>query len=269
VLQFRAMWTARRLLTFLSFASWCFTTLVSAAPLPLNFQQRAARPAPKLTAKGTNGVVQLVIEPPRASFGDIIVERRSRSTRFIRIARVPFSSERTVQVSESLHGQSGPFFYRARALYSGQKVSAWSAVQRVKGEAEQPPSRSVTPCASDFLASAYSVVAMSRVSLSLPALLVEESLESAALSHSQRMAKLSALTHEGWYKAIVEAGFNGTSVAQNIAAGYASFSDALGAWLESPSHRANFMNSKWNVQGLGCVVDAQGRVWLTHNFGYR
>ncbi len=37
-------------------------------------------------------------------------------------------------------------------------------------------------------------------------------------------------------------------------------------WMNSPGHRANLLKPQWRRQGIGVVIGADGRVWVTQNF---
>jgi uncharacterized protein YkwD len=52
------------------------------------------------------------------------------------------------------------------------------------------------------------------------------------------------------------------SVGENVAAGFSSVSGVVSAWMASPSHRSNILNSRFVHVGLG----RSGSYW-TNDFG--
>ena len=108
----------------------------------------------------------------------------------------------------------------------------------------------------------------------IPPLKWNAALEHAALDHSQNMAQEDFFGHEGgnlsspWDR-IDAAGYgNWFVLAENIAAGYQDGEDIVEAWLESPQHRENLLNSELSEAGIGYVYQDSdtypGTTW-----GYR
>jgi uncharacterized protein YkwD len=58
-----------------------------------------------------------------------------------------------------------------------------------------------------------------------------------------------------------------TSVSENIAYGYSSGKDVVGAWMRSPGHKANLLSSKMRLIGVGAVQDKNGVWWVSQVFG--
>jgi uncharacterized protein YkwD len=58
-----------------------------------------------------------------------------------------------------------------------------------------------------------------------------------------------------------------TSVSENIAYGYPSGKDVVGAWMRSPGHKANILSSKMRLIGVGAVQDKNGVWWVSQVFG--
>lgn len=56
-------------------------------------------------------------------------------------------------------------------------------------------------------------------------------------------------------------GVSYTSAGENIAMGYDTAADVVEAWMASPSHRANLLNSRYVTVGIGCV-DGYWAQWL-------
>lgn len=54
---------------------------------------------------------------------------------------------------------------------------------------------------------------------------------------------------------------------ENVAYGYRSPEEAVGGWMQSPSHRASILNSVFTEIGTGYVRDASGRPYYVQVFG--
>ena len=115
------------------------------------------------------------------------------------------------------------------------------------------------------------------------------SLIRAARGHSRWMARRNKFSHTGgggsqpWHRAR-KAGYQSTSVSENIwqASGGSGLawkskflwksSRRLGqaaviSWMNSPGHRGNLLDPKWNHIGIGVARNKRGRIYLTQNFG--
>lgn len=100
-------------------------------------------------------------------------------------------------------------------------------------------------------------------------------LRAAARGHSTDMADNNYFDHTSrdgrspWDR-IREAGYQGSGVGENIAAGNASAQATFQQWVNSPGHCANMMNGSANEMGLGYAVgDARFRHYWTQVFGRR
>lgn len=94
----------------------------------------------------------------------------------------------------------------------------------------------------------------------LPALNTNSKLSSAAASKAQDMITRSYFAHQDpdgnyvWPK-IVAAGYTPyTALGENLAMDFTSASDVINAWMNSPTHRANIVNEKFEDQGLASVA---------------
>lgn len=58
-----------------------------------------------------------------------------------------------------------------------------------------------------------------------------------------------------WSMVLKQNNVSYTSAAENIAAGQNTPEAVVKEWMNSPSHRANIMNSKYNKIGVSCYVD--------------
>lgn len=60
-----------------------------------------------------------------------------------------------------------------------------------------------------------------------------------------------------------------TSYGENIAYGYSSGKGVVRAWMRSPGHRANILNSGFRLIGVGAAKDSNGTWWACQVFGSR
>ncbi|WP_188187224.1 CAP domain-containing protein [Nonomuraea sp. SYSU D8015] len=100
-------------------------------------------------------------------------------------------------------------------------------------------------------------------------------LRAAAFGHSDDMAKNNYFDHtsrdgRSFTDRIRAAGFTGgTSWAENIAFGQRTPAEVVQGWMNSPGHRANIMNCRFNLIGVGAAKNSQGRIYWTQNFAAR
>ncbi len=163
----------------------------------------------------------------------------------------------------------GPFWYRARVVTDGAPT-AWSAVASTGKTTTGGGGGSQTDvggCPAGSEAEVLRLVNVERAKIGAAALHDNALLDVAADVRSTTMALSGNLTHTGWVEAIRAAGFRGSSLGENIAYGYSSASAVVSGWMHSDGHRANILRSSYHESGVGCVKDARGRLWWTHDFG--
>lgn len=100
-----------------------------------------------------------------------------------------------------------------------------------------------------------------RAARGLPALQVASDLTSVARSHSARMAGSDNLHHNPNLGSDVS---NWQKVGENVGVG-PSVSSIHGAFMNSPSHRANILGSDWVQVGVGVEVRGDS-IWVTQVF---
>jgi hypothetical protein len=94
------------------------------------------------------------------------------------------------------------------------------------------------------------------------ALKSNSTLAAIAVSHSQKMAASGDLYHNPKLTSVVP---NYRLVAENV--GYGPNEPTVhAAFMNSAGHRANILDSRLTEVGVGVVVDAKGRVWVTEVF---
>jgi uncharacterized protein YkwD len=92
---------------------------------------------------------------------------------------------------------------------------------------------------------------------------VDARLATAATAQSAYQAQIQKMTHTGSGSTnggdrITAAGFVWSGWAENVAAGQGDCASVVSAWLASPTHRTNILNSTYRSIGVGNVVGANG-----------
>ncbi|MEW9549447.1 CAP domain-containing protein [Nonomuraea sp. NPDC050783] len=100
-------------------------------------------------------------------------------------------------------------------------------------------------------------------------------LRAAASGHSAEMARRGKMDHNSadgssFMDRIRAAGFTGGSAfAENIAEGYTTPSAVVQGWMNSSGHRANILNCRYTLIGIGAAKNAAGRMYWTQDFAAR
>jgi uncharacterized protein YkwD len=109
---------------------------------------------------------------------------------------------------------------------------------------------------------------------STAALVMNSKLRTAARLHSQDMAANNYFSHTSldgrtFDERISDAGYSGSPLGENIAAGQSTPSSVLNSWMSSPGHCANIMNPAYRSIGVGYAYDgsASYRHYWTMTFG--
>jgi uncharacterized protein YkwD len=125
------------------------------------------------------------------------------------------------------------------------------------------------------------LVNQQRAANGLPALTVSPQLTYAAELQSSNMAALStvvglsaAMNHQldGAPEPLLKdradyAGYQYSALGENIAYGYAGASDVMAAWMNSPAHAANILESMFTQIGISVVASPSGVLYFTQEFG--
>jgi hypothetical protein len=85
------------------------------------------------------------------------------------------------------------------------------------------------------------------------------------------MAKRDKLDHAAGRPFVVRlkaSGYDAKSAAENISAGYHTLAEAFSGWRDSPPHRANILNPRFDSAGIG-VAQRGERLWIVQNFALR
>jgi uncharacterized protein YkwD len=124
---------------------------------------------------------------------------------------------------------------------------------------------SLTACMSTEESSVFNRINDERAKAGQPALIPDSELVAKAQAHSQAMATQGTLFHTTLRDGVTG---NPHKMGENVAfAG--SIDQAFQALLNSPPHYANIVDGSFNRVGVGIVVGADGRVWVTMDFAQR
>lgn len=106
----------------------------------------------------------------------------------------------------------------------------------------------------------------------LAPVVVDPALEAAANGHAAHMAAVGQMAHDGigdgtMQTRATEAGFQGSRMAENVAAGQQSPEQVMQSWMQSPGHRANVLDPALTSIGVGVEQDAEGQQYWSQSFG--
>jgi uncharacterized protein YkwD len=135
-------------------------------------------------------------------------------------------------------------------------------------------SRSASRHARTFEGKLLSQINLARTMNGLRPLHLNRALGRAAEQYSNELAGLRTLSHVSPDGATPEdraaaAGYHGTYIGENLAVGMGPVM-TVRAWMASPGHRANLLNSAFHVVGLGAAAGVFGpevTVYVTADFG--
>lgn len=86
-----------------------------------------------------------------------------------------------------------------------------------------------------------------------------------AESHARWMAINRTMRHQSMSAIMSFCGLK--SVGENIAWGFKTGPLTVTAWMNSPGHKANILNSGYRLIGVGAYQDKYGRFWVSEVFG--
>ncbi len=99
-------------------------------------------------------------------------------------------------------------------------------------------------------------------------------LRTSARLHSKDMADKNYFSHTGLdgtspFDRMKAAGYSGTTMGENIAAGYGTAKQTVQQWMDSPGHCENIMNPAYTHLGVGYAYNASStyKHYWTQNFG--
>lgn len=109
---------------------------------------------------------------------------------------------------------------------------------------------------SKFINRVANLINVERTRADLDTLKVDSQLSQAAQIHSNSMAKNDFFSHVGIdgsspFDRIQDAGYEYSTAAENIAAGYQTPKEVVQGWMGSAGHRANILNPDLTEIGIG------------------
>ena len=104
----------------------------------------------------------------------------------------------------------------------------------------------------------------------LSALTLSNALTSAAQARAREQALMGSISHKRpdgseWYTILAEHGVKAAGSGENLAMNYTSVQSVVKAWLESPTHRSNIVNSSYRYMGLG-YYESDGDIYWVQLF---
>ncbi|HEY2865810.1 MAG TPA: CAP domain-containing protein [Pyrinomonadaceae bacterium] len=122
---------------------------------------------------------------------------------------------------------------------------------------------------------AFDLINKKRADAGLEPLAWNEQLAALAREHSDDMAEFKYFSHKGTDGTMVDARadklgiMNWSAIGENIAfnRGYSDApSFAVTCWMESPGHRQNILDKRWNQSGIGAAILPDGTYYFTQVF---
>lgn len=151
----------------------------------------------------------------------------------------------------------------AQMLISGGETPTQPATQPTTVQPTSQPQPTTQPSGSasynkEFADKVIELVNAARAKEGLSPLTKDTTLTNLSNIRSKETATL--FSHQrpdgtSWSMVLKQNNVSYTSAAENIAAGQNTPEAVVKEWMNSPSHRANIMNSKYNKIGVSCYVD--------------
>jgi uncharacterized protein YkwD len=140
------------------------------------------------------------------------------------------------------------------------------ATRQVDGNRQAP----IAPVMNSLELEIFKQVNQYRQSQKLAPLVFDPAVSAQAKAHSETMAKIGGLSHDGFNERIdsISDKIVYKSAAENIASnrGYKQPDvTAVQGWIESPGHQHN-MIGRYNLTGIGVAQSAQGEYYFTQIF---
>ena len=103
----------------------------------------------------------------------------------------------------------------------------------------------------------------------VPALRWNAALTTASSAHSADMATLNYFSHTSADGRTLDArvktaGYTGSSLGENIAAGYAGIDSVMNGWVDSDGHCKNLMSANFTEVGVACVPGTATSTYNTY-----
>ncbi len=92
-------------------------------------------------------------------------------------------------------------------------------------------------------------------------------LQIAANKRATELAYSGELSHDGWIRTVKSSGYHYQGVSENIAVGHSTADRVVRAWYNSPGHRKNMLQVRFQETAVSCVRDSRGKHWWVQLFG--
>jgi len=160
-------------------------------------------------------------------------------------------------------------------LFGGNAGSVSTRSQVYKSEPAKPAGESTAATAFDLESRAFELINEQRTRINLEPLAWSDDAAKIARLHSENMANHNFFSHTDMDGLLVNdrADFFGVkkwqAIGENIAynQGFENPVEfAVERWMQSPKHRDNLLNSRWEESGIGIAVSASGTYYFTEVF---
>lgn len=109
-------------------------------------------------------------------------------------------------------------------------------------------------------------VNLERQKVGLPVLLKDGIITILAQSWAESMAKNDMMGHGDFNGRIKHAVDNFDAAGENVAAGQPTIAQVMKAWMNSPPHKANILNTQFNRIGVGIAKSSTGMIYWCLDF---
>ncbi|MBW4532315.1 MAG: CAP domain-containing protein [Pleurocapsa minor HA4230-MV1] len=128
------------------------------------------------------------------------------------------------------------------------------------------------PVSDTFDRQILELVNKERAKVGIDPLQLNEQLDRAADLHAQDQANTDTLSHTGsngsnFDERILDAGYQYSTIGENVAVGYADAETVVTGWMGSDGHRENILNPAFEELGVGYSVGDNGSAYWTQSFG--
>ena len=124
--------------------------------------------------------------------------------------------------------------------------------------------------ANPYVRTVYQAINQDRANAGLPGLAHSPKLENLAGTWAWQMSVDNSLHHQNLSGLLFSSDYSHfRALGENIIVGPGNLSPQQleAAWMNSAPHRANVLNSAFNVVGIGVFYGSDGRVWSVVDFG--
>jgi uncharacterized protein YkwD len=129
------------------------------------------------------------------------------------------------------------------------------------------PSTPAASASDKYESDVFAATNQERTSRSLTALGTDECVDRYAEAQAKAMASESRMYHQDLGP--IMSACDLSTVGENVAYGYTTGAAVTNGWMNSTGHRANILNTRYRLLGVGAAQDSQGRWYACQVFGTR